>query len=335
MHLALRCALLLSALAASDAWLAVTPIDKATLSVDVFQMANNGSRQRDVLTIPVTAGEELDGNAFTCGRCFCLMLTNNRATTTSYLYNMSFCLVPTPKLESKLTVPNAVAYNLHSNRGEGDGGAGYTVLIDHAAAPAPAFVVARLSAAGATRLVDISRYVDADGGGVYPGGTAYCADSSTMWVAVLAGRGGRPQDTLVTVDLASGAVVSNISLTSPALAAHFASCGAAQVVGGVNQVSGGGGTSTVQIGTLSPSTGAFTVFDKATLPKAQASFRLAPIAVGIEMPQWENSYAAALYDGDFALPGLLFVSTGGSGGSGSPATLSPLQDAVVGVADEY
>lgn len=134
---------------------AIAPI--ANNKIDMFNFAN-GQKGNDVISIPVTAGEVISGGAFACGRCFCFVMTNNVATKTSYLYNVSFCLVPTvglrsghvagcgrrihilvqylqcmqPVVNSKLALPG-LAYNLHSQIGlENEPGAGedaFTVLI--------------------------------------------------------------------------------------------------------------------------------------------------------------------------------------------------------------
>ena len=87
---------------------------------------------------------------------------------------------------------------------------------------------------------DISKYVDAAKSTILPGGTAYCADSETLWVAVSAPAAAA--STLVTVDLSTGAVTANISYTNPILAAHFADCKGQRVGGLTIQVGRGDGT---------------------------------------------------------------------------------------------
>lgn len=315
-----------------NGWLAVSPI--VNNAIDMFQLDNNGTKVKDILSIPVTAGEQTNGNAFSCGRCFCLLLTTNPKLKHSYLYNISFCLVPQPTLESKITL-TGLAYNLHSERGEGDGGAGYLILIDHTQTPTQ-YVITYVNGKTITKLVDISSYVDRTSATtIYPGGTAYCADTGTMWISIQNNNNGK-EDTLLMVNLQSQKILANVSLVNPSLTAHFASCGAVQRVGGVNQILNSQQQNIVQIGLLDITSGAFNVFDSQTLPSDKNNYQLSPIVEGIIMPQWENSYGSILYaKGDpFTLPGLLFVSYGG-GTTNPPATFGSLAEAVTAVADEY
>lgn len=203
------------------------------------------------------------------------------------------------------------------------------MLIDHTTAPQTYFV-AQITGNATRRRVDISPYVDAFGGNVYPGGTAFCATTGRLWVAVRAPN--RAHDTLLTVDLKSDAVVANVSVVKPSLAAHFADC-ANDAVGGFTQSTDAAtGVSTVKVGMLTAA-GAFQPFDSVALP-AGSTMRLAAVAGYLHDPRWAaSSYGALLYSAPLALPGLLFVSTGGGGGA--PATLSPLGAVAAAVAVEY
>ena len=224
-----------------------------------------------------------------------------------------------------------LAYNLHSNEGEGDGGDGYTVLIDHTTTP-QSFWVAQVTGNVTRRRVDISPYVDTFGGNVYPGGTAFCATTGRMWIAVRAPN--RTHDTMLTVDLKTDAVVANISVVKPSLVAHFADC-KNDAVGGFTQATNAAtGVSTVRVGMLTAA-GVFNPFDSADLPVG-STMRLAAVAGYMHDPRWAASaYGALLYSAPLVLPGLLFVSTGGAGGGGGPATLSPLGAVAAAVAVEY
>ena len=252
-----------------------------------------------------------------------MILTTNAVTKTSGLYNISFCIVPTPALESRIALPR-IAYNIHSNKGEGDGGDGYTILIDHTRS-LQTFEIVRVHGNAIERIVDISSYVDDNGGGnVYPGGTAFCASSSTLWVAI---QTKNPSfDTLLSISLASNTVLTNISMVKPALASHFADCSTNSVGGFTQQAS------IVQVGMLS-ATGAFTVLDSLALPAGTPSnMRLAAIGDFMHISKWAASeYGAILYTGKYELPGLLFVSQGKPGS----ATLVPLNVVAASVSVEY
>ena len=153
--------------------MAVSPVGKGG-AVNVFTLSDAGEDTKEVLSFAVNNGETIAPGAFACGRCFCLMLGTNFAAKTSTLYNMSFCLVPTPALESQFKLPG-IAYNLHSAEGEGDGGSAYTIFINHHADP-QTYHVARVSGQTIQPIVDISEFVDNDnGGGVFAGGSAVCA----------------------------------------------------------------------------------------------------------------------------------------------------------------
>jgi hypothetical protein len=330
---------ILSLLSLSSCWIAVSPTIMrdplpgtswpATM-VDVFQLDDTGAEVKDILSFPVADGDAVDPNALACGRCFCLILTTNVATQTSTLYNMSFCLVPSPIVQSSLDLPG-IAYNLHSMEGEGDGGNGYTVLIDRTTTP-QTFSVLQVVGQTFRKRVDISAYVNAFGGNVYPGGTAFCAESLTLWVAVQTSS--PTHDTMLTVSLASNSVVANVSIPKPALAAHFADC-TTNLVGGVTQQAGG----TVVLGQLSIE-GAFTVLVSAKLPAGSAGLRLAgamdflhdPKRVPFAAPE----YGALLYapdaNGTLQLPGLLFTSTAGKSG---PAKFAALQALAAAISVEY
>jgi len=328
---ALGLALLASLSAApAAAWIALSPID-ATNKVTAFNLADTGVRGNNVITFPVNAGEIVLPNAFACGRCFCLVLGTNPQARSSTLYNFSFCAwVPTPTLESMVHLPG-VAYNLHSFEGEGDGGDGITLLIDHTARP-PTFSVVRVTGNAVAPLVDISKYVDAFDGTIFPGGTAWCASTQTLFVAVQTQN--PAHDTLITVDLGKRQVVGNLSIVKPALTAHFADC-ATNSVGGFTQQAAGapGGQATVQVGMLSSKTGAFTVLDQIKLP-AGSPLQLRGIADFLHDPRWSASeYGALLYSagGAETLPGAIFASKG-TMGSG---TLNPLKDQAASISVEY
>jgi hypothetical protein len=200
-----------------------------------------------------------DPNAFACGRCFCLVLATNANAQTSTLYNMSFCLVPTPAHESTLALPG-LANSLHSAEGEGDGGNGFTIFIDTKVSP-QTYHVMLVAGTKITKRVDISAFVDEFGGNVYPGGTAFCAETQTMWVAIQTRH--PSHDTLLTVDLASNKVVANVSIVKPALGAHFADC-STNSAGGVTLHSTGPVTNVV-LGMLDAAS-AFTEIDSHPLP---------------------------------------------------------------------
>lgn len=328
---------LAAAAAVASAWIAVSPTimrsspqsqGPATM-VDVFQLDDTGAEVKDILSFPVTDGSTVDPNALACGRCFCLILTTNAEAKTSTLYNMSFCLVPTPIVQSSLTLPG-IAYNLHSMEGEGDGGNGYTVLIDHTTTP-QSFAVVQVVGQTFRKRVDISSYVNAFQGNVYPGGTAFCAETLTLWVAVQTSS--PTHDTMLTVSLASNSVVANVSIPKPALAAHFADC-STNLVGGVTQA----GT-TVVLGQLSVK-GAFTVLDSAKLPAGSTGLRLAGAMDFLHDPKRvpfaDPEYGALLYapdaNGTLQLPGLLFTSTAGKSG---PAKFANLQALAAAISVEY
>jgi hypothetical protein len=258
------------------------------------------------------------------------MLGTNFAAKTSTLYNISFCLVPTPALESKFALPGIV-YNLHSAEGEGDGGSAYTIFINHQANP-QTYHVARINGKTIQPLVDISEYVDNDQGGVYAGGSAFCATSLTMWVAVHSLNPGH--DILLTIDVNNRKVVGNVSIPKPALASHFADC-ASNSVGGVTQTPPNKqGVSNVVLGMLDDRTGAFTKLDSVPLP-AGSTLKLSGIADYLDDPRWnftKSSYGAILLTDGKMLPGALFTSTAGRMGPGKTV---PVNVAVAGIAVAY
>lgn len=322
-----RRALLLAALAAPTlSWIAVTPAD-ASGSVDVIELSDAGVKTADIATFKIRKGEVIDPNAWACGRCFCLLLGTNVAAQKSTLYNMSFCLVPTPALESTLSLPG-LAYNLHSAEGEGDGGSGYTLFINNTAAPR-SFHVAHVDGRAVTQLVDVSAFVDDFDGAVFPGGTAFCAETRTMWVAV---RTRNPaHDTLLTVDVGGRAVTGNVSIPKPALASHFADC-STNSVGGLTQTAPDArGVSAILVGMLDAATGAFAQLDAVPLP-AGSALALSGIADFYHGKKWAQSeYGAILYTKG-RLPGALLTSSGGKSG---PGKVAPLGVAVAAVAVEY
>ena len=307
------------------AWLAVSKVSP-TNTVDVFQLDDTGTKTKDLVTFTVKPGSVIDPNAFACGRCFCLILTTNPAARTSTLYNMSFCLVPVPTVESQVTLP-FIAYNLHSYEGEGDGGGGVTLLIDHTTTPQSYRAVQVIGKAIVPGGVDISGYVDAMGGTVYPGGTGFCAETQTLWVAI---QTQDPRfDTLLTLDLGAGKVTRNISMPKPALAAHFADC-STHTLGGVTTDTTLGVTS-VYLGVLDGQ-GNFKTLDSAQLPPGTST--LVPTAVAfLHMAKWGPSeYGALLYAPGGALPGTLLTSTAQQKG---PAVLKPMAIVAQAVAVEY
>lgn len=324
----LRASFLLSGAVLTSAWMAISPVTKG--SIDMFNLGNDGAKQNDVLSFPVAAGETVAGGALACGRCFCFVLTNNAALKASYLYNISFCLVPKPVVNSKLALPG-LAYNLHTQTGlepgPGAGEDGFTVLIDHTVSP-QRFLVTRITGNKFKTVVDISKFVDAEKSNVLPGGTAYCADTATLWVAVSAPSAAA--STLVTVDITAGAVTSNISYTNPILAAHFADC-KQQRVGGLTLQMNGAATAVVA-GWLSPQDGFFTAFDHANLP-AGSNLQLAPIAGFFDWnAQAQSPVSGVLYTQPYALPGQLYSSVPQVDAGG---VLTNLQVPVAAIAQAY
>jgi hypothetical protein len=215
------------------------------------------------------------------------------------------------------------------------GGNAYTVLIDHNKNP-PTWNIATVIAQNVQVLVDITQYVNKGSndiqGTIWPGGTAYCAASDTMWVGIDAAGGDK--DTFLTVDL-KGKKVTAIDLNMPVLGAHFADCrGAAPgkpgQPGGVMVASAGFNRHSVVIGTITVD-GDFAPVDAADLPAA-GNFDMAPIADAIS--PFSDSYGAILYSKTaFTLPGLLFSSTP-AGGRGS-AVLGPINEVIVAIALLY
>jgi len=310
---------------ASASWLAVSP--PASGVVDVFTLSDAGAKAADVVSFPIGRGETVDAGAFACGRCFCLLLGTNTAARASTIYNISFCLVPSPALESTLRLPG-FAYNLHSAAGEGDGGSGYTVFIDTRATPAT-YHVAHVDGRAVTPLVDISAFVDADAGGVYPGGTAFCAETRTMWVAV---KTASPAfDTLLTIDVGARAVTGNVSTPKPALTAHFADC-KANAVGGVTQTPPDAtGAASVVFGMVDAATGRFSPLDAVPLPRGSA-LALTGAADFLDDMRWAASEYGAVLLTDGRLPGAIVTSSAGRNG---PGKLGALAVDVAGVAVAY
>jgi hypothetical protein len=52
----------------SNAWIAVSPVDRNSNTVDIFELDDTGAKTKDVLTFQVSSGETIDPNAFACGR---------------------------------------------------------------------------------------------------------------------------------------------------------------------------------------------------------------------------------------------------------------------------
>lgn len=305
------------------AWMAIQ--NAAGPSVNIFNLKDDGTEGNAVLSFPLKTGETVRNNAMACGRCFCLILGTNANTQMSTLYNMSFCAwVPTPTLESQVSLPG-FAYNLHSNEGEGDGGSGYTIL-QSTKNKVTTYEVVQISGSQIIREIDISEFVNLFEGKIYAGGTAFCAETATMWIAI---QTKNPlQDTLLTLNLATKSVTANISITKPALTGHFADCGS-NLVGGVT-IKNIAGINNVQFGMLSPA-GAFTVLDQIALPKGNTA-HLAGIADFLHDPRlpWlPSEYGTILYSGGPGdqLPGMLITSQGKMG-SGKMATLSTVVSSV-------
>lgn len=316
---------LLSALlaVAARAWIVAGPV--AGGAIDVFQMDNTGARVKDVVSVPVTAGEETAPNAFACGRCFCLLVTNDPAAFRSYVYNISFCLVPVPAVESKLPLPG-IAFNLHSNLGEGDGGNGWALVLESQKTP-PTWNVVEVIGNTVRQVLDVTALVGA--GFVYPGGTAFCADTLTMWVAVDVPGGDK--DTLLTIDLAARKVTSVLALNNPVLASHFGNCKATPPMpGGVMVQSSGPGRHAVVYGFITPE-GDFAPADSASVP-AGTQLDASPLAAFIDETAFGSPVGALLYTNG-GLPGALFVSTPNSGRG--DATVKDVNFIVSGIAMEY
>jgi len=240
---------------------------------------------------------------------------------------MSFCIVPTPALETQVVLPG-IAYNLHAFEGEGDGGNGFTLLIDHTTTP-QSYHVVQVVGKQVQRAVDISAYVDGPfQGNVYPGGTAFCAESKTLWVAIQTQN--PAYDTLLTIDVNQNKVLQNISMPKPSLSSHFADCAASPpAVGGFTQATTLG-VSSVYVGMLD-AVGAFKAFDTMPLPEG-STMQLAAIGDFMHDPRWNPSeYGAILYSSPMKLPGLLFTSTRGK----APATLTPLTVVAASISVEY
>jgi hypothetical protein len=319
-------AALLSAPAA--AWIVAGPVFNG--AIDIFTMDNTGAKGKDVVSVPVTPGEETAPNAFACGRCFCLLVTNDAAAHRSYLYNISFCLVPVPAVESKTPFPG-VAFNLHSNLGEGDGGAGWALVLESQATP-PTWRIVEAAGGTVRTVLDITSFVansNGEPGFVYAGGTAFCADSATMWVAVDAPGGDK--DTLLTVDLNARKVTSTLSLNNPVLAAHFGNCKASpQLPGGTMLQSSGPGRHALVYGFITPD-GGFEPADAASVP-AGTQLDASPLAAFIDETAFGSPVGALLYTNG-GLPGALFVSTPNSGRG--DATVVDVDFIVTGIAMEY
>jgi hypothetical protein len=326
-------------------WMAAGPIEDG--AVKLFEL-KNGAKGKDVFSVKVGAGEELESNALTCGRCFCLLLTQNAAARTSTLYNVSFCPAgvspgapPAPGLNSKLTVPT-VTTNLHSNYGEGDGGNGYSLTVDKSSTPPAHKIVMYDGSSGPpgtiVPVVDITAHMTVNGeqGQVWPGATAFCPESNTMWVAIDAPHGAN--DVLLTIDLESKAVRS-VPLHMPAAGGLFANC-AKKSVGGVFVMSNGPGRKSVVMGEYDAA-GSFKGVDSFNLPKG-STLDMTGIVDTIlwqNHPDWNNEVGAVLLstsaDGKQSLPGAVFTSKAEKGGQPGGAVLSPLNVAVAAIAVEY
>jgi hypothetical protein len=338
-------ALLCAAPAGALGWIAAGPV--ANGAVNLFQL-NDGVKGKDVFSIKVGPGEQLESNALTCGRCFCLLLTQSPAAKTSTLYNVSFCPAgvspgapPAPGLNSKLTVP-AVTTNLHSNYGEGDGGNGYSLTVDTTSTPPAHKIVMYDGSSGPpgsiVPVVDITAHLTVNGeqGQVFPGATAFCPESNTMWVGVDAPHGAN--DVLLTIDLQSKAV-SSVPLHMPISGGLFANC-AKRTAGGIFVMSNGPGRKSVVMGEYD-ATGGFKGVDSFNLPRG-STLDMTGIVDTIlwqSHPDWNQNVGAVLLstdaDGKQSLPGAVFTSTAEKQGKPGAAVLSPLNVAVAAIAVEY
>ena len=206
-------------------------------------------------------------------------------------------------------------------------------MVDRSTTPQK-FAVATIVGAALRTLVDISAYVNTGNGvqgTIWPGGTAYCSSTHTLWVAIDAPGGDK--DSLITVNLATGLVTSALTLDSPVPASMFANC-KTSTPGGVILQSSGPGRHAVVIGEINAATGAWTALDAADLP-AGSNLDVTPIVDVVETAQFTSAYGAVLTTPGNAMPGTLFVSTAASGGARGSATLSPLGAIVTAVAVEY
>jgi len=326
----------------SHAWMAVGPV--ADGKVNMFALNDDGTKGKDVMQIPVGEGETLAPNSFTCGRCFCLLLTQNEATSSSTLYNLTFCgkgfppEIPPAGLNQVVHIPKLTT-NLHSNYGEGDGGAGYTIEIDKAA---HTYWVIKLDYNYDTkkvttkRVVDVSAHVNGAGGGtISDGASAFCSKTGIMWLGLKGGAGnstGRVEnDSVLTIDIDAGTVSTVAKLKLPIGAGLFGNCKTGRA-GSVNLQTGGDGRTSVVMGEYGP-TGAFEAVDSITLP-AGSKLQLTPIVDTVVGLQFSSEFGAVLMSPGFTLPGALFTSKADNGG-GKSAVLSNLQVEVLSIAVAY
>jgi hypothetical protein len=279
------------------------------------------AKSQQILNFPVDPSEIEEDGAFTCGRGFCLLVTNLVAQGKSVLRNISFF---SPPQVLSTVVFDHLSYNLHSNLGEGDGGSAHLIIHDTSA---NTWIIGEIDTNVVIPVVDITAEVSRQGGTIYSGGSAYCAPSSTMWVAI--DRPGGDSDTLLTVDLSKKKVTATLALNMPVLASHFADCNANRP-GGYLIHSSGKARHSVVSGLIDLNDGGFDAIDAADLP---AGFKLDISSIGTALSPFSASYGAVLYADTNTLPGVIYVSTPANGRG--TAVLSDLDVVLFGLALEY
>ena len=333
-------ALLGCSAAVSATWAAVGPVVSAGAvggngTVDFFMLNDDGSKAKDVMQIPVGKGETLAPNSFTCGRCFCLLLTQDLSNKASYLRNVTFCGTPGPPgipaqgLQSTVKI-NSVTTNLHSNYGEGDGGNGYSIQIGDGGK----YQVVTFAGSSTNTIVDISKHVAAvNGGQINPGASAFCpklaAGVDLMWVGVSSADG--KEDTILTIDVAGGRVASTTSLKAPLGAGLFANC-LTHRPGSVVLQSAGGGQKTLSLVEYDETGGAEAV-DSVKLP-AGSSYDVTPIVDTIVSGKFKAEFGAILLSPGLKLPGAIFTSKAESGAKNT-GSLGDLKELVMSIAVAY
>jgi len=323
----------------ASAWMAIGPITPAkdasgNGTVHMFGLNDDGTKGKDVLVFPIGPGETLGPNSFTCGRCFCLLLTQNQAAATSYLYNATFCGTPGPPgippqgVHSRLAIPSLTT-NLHSNYGEGDGGNGYSIEL----AGAKQVVVEFDGGTQKTRrIVDISAHVKAvKGGTIAEGSSAMCPGRDTLWVGVTSASGNG--DTLLTIDLKARRVASATILKLPLGAGLFANCKTDRPGSVLLQTAGKANAVTVGEYDI---LGNFVPVDSIKLPEG-SNLDVTPIVDTIvwQSVPWATELGAVLMGKGFTLPGALLTTKAESPGGERSAVLSPLKELVMSIALAY
>jgi hypothetical protein len=302
------------------AWLGVA-IGAIPNSLDLVQVQSNGKISQQILNFPIDPSEIEEDGAFACGRGFCLLVTNLLSQGKSVLRNISFF---NPPQVLSTVVFDHLSYNLHSNLGEGDGGSAHLIIHD---TTANTWIIGEIDTNVVVPVVDITSEVNLQGGQIYSGGSAYCAPTSTMWVAI--DRPGGDTDTLLTVDLATKKVTATLALNMPVLASHFADCNANRP-GGYLVHSSGKSRHSVVSGLIDLIDGGFDPVDAIDLPPGS---KLDISSIGAALSPFSASYGAVLYTDTNTLPGSLYVSTPANG-RGS-AVLNDLDTVIFGLALEY